>query len=187
MNHHHRLEQFRTVVVLIIFIRFVFSARTKEFVVDRFSPCLNSSNDKYTVRFPDQVKYTISKNVVQLHGNFNVTETIQEPLEMALITNRCSMDMKSCEQFNKMTVSRLCSVLSNEKNMWTSFYKSVDPDLRCPFQPGIYKFINSSSDLSFFRNFPLEGFRWQVYMKFYTTKNKAKREIFCLTIQGSKK
>lgn len=94
------------------------------------------------------------------------------------------MDMKTCELFNKINLSNICRYINDEKGLWASFFKSLEPDLRCPIKPGVYKFENSIIDLSFFTNFPLEGYRWQASLKLYS-KTQPKKELFCLSTQNS--
>ncbi|XP_065088221.1 uncharacterized protein LOC135709761 [Ochlerotatus camptorhynchus] len=160
------------------------SARVKEFVQEKAAICSTPNSNQYVIKFPGPLNITTASNIVRFYGNFTVTETIQEPLELAVIPNRCTMDMKTCELFNKVTLPNVCRYINDDKGLWASFFKSMEPDLRCPIKPGVYKFENSIADLSFFVTFPLEGYRWQTSVKLYS-KNQSKKELFCLSSQSS--
>ncbi|XP_019550488.3 uncharacterized protein LOC109420572 [Aedes albopictus] len=159
-------------------------ARMKVYSQEKASTCPVQHAHKFAIQFPGQLNFTSIDNIIQFHGNFSVTEVIQEPLEMIIVSNRCTLDMKTCEQFNKVTLSDICRHINNEKGRWAPFFKSTDPDLSCPIKPGVYRFEHSILDLTFFTNFPMEGYRWLTYLKLYS-KSKPKRELLCLTSQSS--
>ncbi|XP_062542049.1 uncharacterized protein LOC134210042 [Armigeres subalbatus] len=159
-------------------------ARVKEFVVEKTATCSTSNDKQFVIQVPKPLRYNTDSNMVEFLGNFTVTETIQEPLELMIIPNRCTMDMTSCELFNKLTISNLCRYINDERVFLRSFLRSIEPNIRCPIRPGFYQFRNSSIDFRFFANFPLEGYRWQTSMKLYSN-SKPKRELYCLSSQTS--
>ncbi|XP_019546967.3 uncharacterized protein LOC109417327 [Aedes albopictus] len=182
---HQSLETvvLSVVVLSLIFAGSINSARVKEYVQEKAATCPVPNADKFVIQFPGPLNFTSGSNVVQFQGNFTVMETIQEPLEIILATNRCTLDMKTCELFNKLTLSDVCRYINDQKGIWASFFKSMEPDFHCPIKPGLYKFQNSVVDLSFATNFPLEGYRWQTSMKLYSTV-KPKKELYCLSSQS---
>ncbi|XP_021697712.1 uncharacterized protein LOC110675941 [Aedes aegypti] len=180
---HHILQTNVLIISVLLFASGVNCARVKEYVQEKAATCPVPNADKFAVQFPGPMNFTSGSNVVKFYGNFTVTETIQEPLEIIIATNRCTLDMKTCELFNKLTLSDLCRYINDQKGVWASFFKSMEPDFRCPIKPGLYKFVNSVVDLSFSTNFPLEGYRWQTSLKLYSTV-KPKRELFCISSQS---
>lgn len=55
--------------------------RVKEFYDLKMATCNASNSDQYVLDFKT-LNYSIKNNVVHFYGNFIVTETIQEPLEV---------------------------------------------------------------------------------------------------------
>ncbi|XP_058814617.1 uncharacterized protein LOC131678459 [Topomyia yanbarensis] len=158
------------------------SARTKVLVVEKLATCSAPNSDKYVIRLPNPLNFTSVNNKLQIYGNLTVMEVIQEPLEVVFVTNRCSLDMKTCEPFNKRTLPRICSYINEEKGSWATFFRSFEPDVRCPIKPNVYTFGNISVDLTFATIFALDGYRWQAYLKLFSS-GKQKRELLCVSVQ----
>lgn len=132
-------------------------------------------------RFRSHWKYIFIN--IWLHIPFHSMRLLLK-FQLMIIPNRCTMDMTSCELFNKLTISNLCRYINDERVFLRSFLRSIEPNIRCPIRPGFYQFRNSSIDFRFFANFPLEGYRWQTSMKLYSN-SKPKRELYCLSSQTS--
>ncbi|XP_019547049.3 uncharacterized protein LOC109417411 [Aedes albopictus] len=158
--------------------------RIKEYVQEIAEICPNANSGNFTVQFPGPLNYSMSSNLIKLHGNFTITETIQEPLELIILIDRCALDMKTCEEHNKLTFTNLCRHVNDEKDVVAKFFKNVDPIVRCPIKPGIYKFKNAVFDLSFTLPLPMEGYRWQAKLKLYS-RIRPKRELFCVSSLSS--
>lgn len=90
------------------------------------------------------------------------------------------MDMIKCEYFTTIPVPRVCDHINDERALLATFFKGMEPPMRCPIKPGIYRFENSTIDLNFFTTFPLEGYRWQSRLRLYTREGSAKKEVYCL-------
>ncbi|XP_058816251.1 uncharacterized protein LOC131679527 [Topomyia yanbarensis] len=159
-------------------------ARVKQLNAEKAATCIAPNSDAYLIHFPGGLNYTFGRSKAYFYGNFTVKETIQEPLELVLTTNRCTLDMKTCETFNKLTLTRICSYINDDKGIFASFFKSFEPKFHCPIQPGVYFFKNSIIDLTFFTNFPLEGYRWQANIKLFL-KGKINKEVYCMNAQAS--
>ncbi|XP_058449308.1 uncharacterized protein LOC131429273 [Malaya genurostris] len=162
----------------------VLCARFKQLIAEKAATCISPTSNTYVIQFPAGLNCTFGKSKADFYGNFTVTETIQEPLELIVITNRCNLNMRTCETFNKLTLTRICSYINDDKGIFASFLKSLEPDFRCPIKPGVYFFKNSTIDLSIFTMFPLEGYRWQSSIKLIS-KSASKKEIYCLNSQAS--
>ncbi|XP_062542048.1 uncharacterized protein LOC134210041 [Armigeres subalbatus] len=159
-------------------------ARVKEYVQEKAAICAVPNADQFALQLPGPFNYSMgNKNTIKFYGNFTITTVIQEPLELVIIANRCTLNMKSCELFNKVTLTDLCRHINDQKGVMISFFKSIDPIFQCPIKPGLYQFKNSVVDLSFVSIFPLEGYRWQTSLKLYS-KTKPMKELFCLSSQS---
>ncbi|KXJ74434.1 hypothetical protein RP20_CCG013702 [Aedes albopictus] len=154
--------------------------RIKEYVQEKAEVCPNSNTDNFTVQFPGPLNYSVNNNAVKFHGDFTVTEIIQEPLELIISIDRCALDMKTCEEFNKLTFTNLCRHVNDEKGLVSKFFKGMEPAVRCPIKPGIYKFKNAVFDLSFTIPLPMEGFHWQANLRLYS-RIRPKKELLCVS------
>lgn len=168
----------------VLFGNAISCARVRVYSQEKAATCTVPYADKYAIQFPGNLNFTSNGNIIKFHGNFSVTELIQEPLEMILVSNRCTLDMKTCEQFNKVTLADICRYINDEKGRWAPFFRSTDPDFKCPIKPGVYKFQKSILDLTFFTKFPMEGYRWLTFIKLFSG-TKPKKELLCLTSQSS--
>ncbi|XP_062551816.1 uncharacterized protein LOC134217074 [Armigeres subalbatus] len=171
-------------IVLIVFAVFISNfgncARVKEYFQEKAATCVVPYANKFVVQFPTPtLNFTTSNNIIKLYGNFTVTEVIQEPLEMIVVSNRCTLDMKTCEQFNKRVLTDICHYINDGKGLWAQFFRRIEPEFNCPVEPGLYTFKNTALDLSFLTNLPLEGYRWQTTIKL-NSRTKPKRELYCL-------
>ncbi|XP_001857716.2 uncharacterized protein LOC6043225 [Culex quinquefasciatus] len=153
--------------------------RVKEFYDLKMATCNASNSDQYVLDFKT-LNYSIKNNVVHFYGNFTVTETIQEPLEFTIIANRCSLDMKSCQHFETITLSRICTYINDENGLLASFFKGIKPTPHCPIKPGLYTFENCAMNLKFFTTFPIEGYRWQTHHKLALKGKTSKKDLYCL-------
>ncbi|XP_055639358.1 uncharacterized protein LOC129777228 [Toxorhynchites rutilus septentrionalis] len=180
----HRADLVKTIIIVLSsHFNIIDCARIKELKAEKAATCITANTDKYIIQFPGPLNYTADGNRIHFFGNFTVTETIKEPLEVAVIANRCSVEMKTCEPFNKLTLSRVCTYINDENGIFISFFKSITPVFRCPIKPGLYTFQKSVLDLTFFTIFALEGYRWQANIKLFSRDN-AKRELYCLATQA---
>ncbi|EDS34760.1 conserved hypothetical protein [Culex quinquefasciatus] len=173
--------------ILLLCIHIISNARVKEFFDIEMATCTNPNTEKFLIQFPGAINHTFKDNVVSLHGNFTVTEVIQEPLEFIVVAHRCTMNMKTCEPFNTIALSRICTYINDENGMLASFFRTMEPNLRCPIRPGLYRFVNSTMNLKFFTAFPIEGYRWQASLKLYSKEKGVKRELYCLSGHASMK
>ncbi|XP_055542872.1 uncharacterized protein LOC129728453 [Wyeomyia smithii] len=169
-------------LVLLLLIESDYCARVKEFRGEKVATCVTPNTDDYSIVFPNGWNYSISSNKANFYGNFIIKEVIEEPIDLIIISNRCTLDMKNCEPFNKFTLPRICTYLNDEKGVFALFFNSVEPRFHCPLKPGVYEFRDSVIDLSFFTNFRLEGYRWTASIKL-VSKGKIKKDIFCLYAQ----
>ncbi|XP_053692039.1 uncharacterized protein LOC128740520 [Sabethes cyaneus] len=158
------------------------ASRIKEFLGEKVATCVTPNTKDYLLEFPTGWNYSIGSNKVHFYGSFVIKETIQAPIDLIIASNRCTLDMKTCEPFNKFTLPRICTYVNDENGVFASFFNSLEPNFHCPLKPGVYEFKNSTIDLRFFTNFPLEGYRWTASLKLIS-KDKLKKEIFCLYAQ----
>lgn len=107
--------------------------------------------------------------------------------QFIVVAHRCTMNMKTCEPFNTIALSRICTYINDENGMLASFFRTMEPNLRCPIRPGLYRFVNSTMNLKFFTAFPIEGYRWQASLKLYSKEKGIKRELYCLSGHASMK
>ncbi|XP_035779850.1 uncharacterized protein LOC118460024 isoform X2 [Anopheles albimanus] len=153
--------------------------RNKEIVIEKAKTCTTNKTEFYAIKFPAPLNFTSRNNIVRFYGNFSVTEVIRPPLELILIAYRCTMDLQSCQRYNAVQMTKICSFLMDTNSFWTPFVRSIEPPVKCPIHP------DSAFDVSFFTSFPLDGYSWQVTMKLYSTAYTPKKEVFCFASQAT--
>jgi hypothetical protein len=74
------------------------------------------------------------KNQVQLSGKLNVTETINDGLEMSIQGDRCQLDGQNCDAFREQRFNGVCDRLAETNSFLTPFFEHIEPRLKCPLQ-----------------------------------------------------
>lgn len=59
-----------------------FPKRVKEYIQEEAAICPQPNADKFVIQFPGQLNFTTGISSVEFHGNFTITDVIQEPLEV---------------------------------------------------------------------------------------------------------
>ncbi|XP_062551817.1 uncharacterized protein LOC134217075 [Armigeres subalbatus] len=172
----------KVIILILLYMKGGTGARVKEYIQEEAAICPQPNADKFVIQFPGQLNFTTGISSVEFHGNFTITDVIQEPLELVIHITRCTLDNKTCDQFNKLTLTNICRYVNDEKGPLVGFFKSMEPKIRCPIKPGAYRFKNSLVDLSFTTIYPMEGYRWKAHLKL--NSRRPKRELFCVFSQS---
>ncbi|XP_060841907.1 uncharacterized protein LOC132922416 [Rhopalosiphum padi] len=117
-----------------------------------FNPMLT-----YTIRFK---KFYVTHNFTMHHYTFdqyrdaqyingqfsiNTKELINK---VVVVFNRCDSEGINCEYFQRWTVTGLCNKLKEKNQIWTRWYDSFDPPMRCPLDKGKYTMKNGTVDIA---------------------------------------
>jgi hypothetical protein len=126
-------------------------------------------------------------NKISYFGFFDLKEDILGDLTLAFETNRCSLDLKTCEKYSQRNFNGLCDILQDENSYFASFFQSLSPQLKChPLKAGVYTAPNSTIDLQIFTYLPIDGYFWIIQLKLVEQrKNSAsKKLIMCINAES---
>lgn len=71
----------------------------KVYSQEKASTCPVPHAHKFAIQFPGQLNFTSIDNIIQFHGNFSVTEVIQEPLEVLSENKKKLLDLNQIDSY----------------------------------------------------------------------------------------
>jgi hypothetical protein len=98
-------------------------------------------------------------------GTLTVLEKVSGPITLSLESSRCSLDMKTCEQFSVFNIRELCKKFVDINPIYTSLFGKISPPLKCPLAVGNYTLEETVIDLRLFEFMPVDGYFYNTVMK----------------------
>jgi hypothetical protein len=139
----------------------------RNYVVQKWENCRENTSAIVQMSFAPK-----NINKVTYMVTLDVKEDIIGDLVLFAESNRCSLDMKTCEHYAKRNYNGLCEAFAEKNDMFAGFYRSVEPRLQChPLKSGKYSTLNTTLDLSAFSFIPIEGWIWIMKLR-VVEKNK---------------
>lgn len=126
-------------------------------------------------------------NVVSFSGYGYLSRDIKGDLELFVEVNRCSLDMKFCENYPGTTIRELCKRFRDKNAFYSSTLESIKPLLKCPVKAGNYTFMELKLDLSALSLLPMDGYVWLTTIKLLSAEERIKRKLIVLCIAAETK
>ncbi|CRK88021.1 CLUMA_CG001807, isoform A [Clunio marinus] len=122
---------------------------------------------------------------MNVSGTLDVSEEIAGDIVFILETNKCTLNMKTCEKFTTLNIRDFCDRFTDKNQFFYEALASVQPEFKCPIKAGNYTMFPTIVDLSVTNMFPLDGYVWVASFKFIsiTNKGKTKKIVFCMNIE----
>lgn len=128
-----------------------FNISPKIFEVNGFGPC--PEQNELLMQFNITKKALPQRNKFSLNGTILVLEKISGPIEVSedrsymnpdlffgnlhqlhFRTQRCTLDMTHCEDFDTLIIPEICSRLREKNVLWSDLIRSIRPKFGCPFR-----------------------------------------------------
>jgi hypothetical protein len=124
-------------------------------------------------------------NKITFSGHMRVLEEIFGEIDLVLETNRCSIDMKTCEKYTTINIREICKKFKEKNAFYSPAFLSFKPPLECPLKTANYTSPQSILNLALISLLPLDGYVWLVSIKFVSSdnQNKSKKIILCLNAE----
>jgi hypothetical protein len=124
-------------------------------------------------------------NTIKVSGSFTVKEKIHGPIDLSTDTNRCSLDLKSCEKYGSRNIRGLCKMIDNPILFFSDVFAKIKPPTKCPLMPGNYTISESEIDLSLFNYAPVDGYVYMINLKIVSTEkgSKARKIAWCFNLE----
>lgn len=118
-------------------------------------------------------------------GTIVVVEEVPGEIELVLESNKCSLDMKTCEKYDIINVREMCKKFQDKHAFYSNIFTHIKPTLECPIKPGNYTLEESSLDLRPFALFPVDGYIWVSSFKFVSGQKgiKGKKVVMCINAE----
>lgn len=125
------------------------------------------------------------ENKITLTGQAFVADTLEGELGLTLGVNRCSLDMKKCEKYSNRNFKDMCRRFQETNSFYSSFFKSIKPEWKCPIKAGNYTFSQGSIELAPIALFPMDNYVWIVSFRLIGIDpvSKAKKILMCLNTE----
>lgn len=134
-------------------------------------------NINNTVASTDKILYS---------GYLEASREVRGPLELAIETNRCDIDMRKCEKNPTLKFTGLCEKFKDTNAFYYASLSGLTPPLECPVLPQRYIATNSSMlDLSPISFLPIGGYVWLVTLKMTSSQLKRRELVFCTMFEIS--
>ncbi|XP_055681121.1 uncharacterized protein LOC129788809 [Lutzomyia longipalpis] len=140
-------------------------------------PNLPNNMDNVTVTM-------IQRNLYVLNGYLDITKDINVPVALSMDVKRCTLDKTHCEDYDSLTITKLCGKLKDAKALWAPMIESIQPTPLCPVKHGIYRMTNATANLAVVSRLPLDGYRWVVRFTVHQDGDK-KKILICLDAEVS--
>jgi hypothetical protein len=125
-------------------------------------------------------------HIVTIGGSFEVFEKLYGPIDMSTEINRCTLDMKTCDNFMNLNIRNLCAKFKDPNQVYSKLVERVLPPLKCPITPGNYTVQRTDVDLKMVSFLPMDGFVYTLLTKTITTDPVKKTRITasCTIFEG---
>ena len=132
------------------------------------------------IRVELRIPKSNTNNRITISGTVFVTEVISGQIDVAIETNKCSLDMTNCEKMPNVNLKDMCSKLIDP--LFASFFSRIQPPLKCPIAAQNYTLLESDLDLKVITFLPIDGFNIINSIKIVSIDNggKKKKVIMCL-------
>ncbi|GFG30103.1 hypothetical protein Cfor_06153, partial [Coptotermes formosanus] len=107
----------------------------KVIAVDYMQQCPEEPN--MAVSFKDLVILQINENQCAFTGQIEFLKPIDEPWKLHFRLRKCKSkdNSKSCQDFFKFEMDKICSKLADRNQVWAGFLEDMHIDTKCPLQP----------------------------------------------------
>jgi hypothetical protein len=146
------------------FLTYFLLQQQKHITVDKFGPCPDGDQNPIQMKMPFQVDS--SGFNVTFDGQLLVSATVTGPLDLEIQTSRCTLEMKDCAYYDKITIPQICKKLLDQGAFWTPFLDNFQPSLTCPIKKGGYVLNNATLYLDIVSKLPIHGYRWLPVIRF---------------------
>lgn len=154
----------------------------REFKIQKWKNCRENALGYLNISF---AKTNINK--VTFSVAVELSENIDGDLVLIFEVNRCSLDMKTCQFYNRRNFYQLCDLMNGESFFGLeNLFKSVKPQPVChPVRSNTYVSPEATIDLSVLSYLPLDGFVWlfSINVVEKATEGKLKKNIGCASFE----
>lgn len=96
-------------------------------------------------------------NTIQFSGYFTIQNNLDNPIDIEIQTNRCTLKQKDCQQFSKIKFENVCDKFFNSPLLGAKFVTAIKPSLKCPAMKGTYNVQNVVMELENIAKLPFSG------------------------------
>jgi hypothetical protein len=155
----------------------------RKYINQNLEQCTKDSKVNFNFEFPDKNL----PDVITIAGNFTVLEKIHGPLDVSIESIRCTLDMNRCEKLQNRNVKQICSKLTTSGSFISKVIQNIEPPLNCPVKIGNYTINTTDVDLKFLSFMPMDGFIFNLIIKFISTNPSTKSRIVASCIRVEEK
>ncbi|CRK89259.1 CLUMA_CG003018, isoform A [Clunio marinus] len=163
--------------ILIFKVMLKLSHSVVHFSITSWENCPGNQTAKFYIDIKEAFG---APNRVTFSGYIDVEREITSISEVLVETNRCDIEMKTCEKLFPVRFTDLCKKINDKTAFYYEVFAAIHPPLKCPIEVNRYTANNCSVDLSALSFLPLRDHVWRTKTKLFSGKGKAREIIFCL-------
>lgn len=154
----------------------IYFQRVRLYTPQKFDNCRADTPIQVNVLYPRS-----ASNSAIVSAHVSVNEEIIGDIDFVSLTNRCTVDMKTCGKHLTFRSKHVCDALKVENAFYSDIFNSFSPSIECPIKAGNYTLQKTVFDLKYFQIFPIEGYVYSVIFKWLQV-NKTERTIMCVQL-----
>jgi hypothetical protein len=140
------------------------------------------------MKTPAEIVVNIDKtnvNIIRFSGYVSISEDVPDDMHIVLESNKCSLDMKTCEKYMTFFIRRMCEKFQNKNAIYSAAVESIQPRPVCPIKAGNYTIPRSAIDFSVLNVLSFDGFIWVFKWKLVSFNNgtNLKKILLCLDME----
>jgi hypothetical protein len=114
-----------------------------------------------------------------------VFEKISGPLHMSLVASRCTLDLKTCRNYNTFNMKEVCKKFTETTQFYSHVFTTIKPPLKCPIMPGNYTQIETTLSFAIIEFLPIDGFVYTNTLSLSSTEKdgKTRKLAYCMKME----
>lgn len=153
-------SQIRTSEMLrYLVLAFCFSVLVNGRTIILIKSCKTCKLDKKNLMGMDfsNLTFVNFNNTIQFSGYFSVQKNLENPIDLEIETNRCTLKQKDCQKFSKIKFENVCEKFFNSPLFGGKFVSAIKPKMKCPALQGTYNVQDVVMDLENIAKLPFSG------------------------------
>ncbi|XP_069698837.1 uncharacterized protein [Periplaneta americana] len=149
-----------------------FLCTKKGIAVDYFSQCKDEPNTAILMK--DFLVIQVNKDEYAFNGDIEFTKNIGERWELKFRLKKCKSkeNTKSCEDFFKFDVDKVCEKLPKKGQIWSGFVEKMELNTKCPIKPKNYPINDIKIGPECLKYFPIGPAYYMLKIEGYMNKTK---------------
>jgi hypothetical protein len=153
----------------------------REYNITKYEPCATG----YPLKIDWKIASPVFNDKITFSGLMTVFEKISGPLHMSLVVSRCTLDLKTCRNYNTFNMKEVCKKFSDTAQFYSNVFTTIKPPLKCPLLPGNYTQTETTLSFQIVEFLPIDGYIYTVIANLASTEKdrKTTKISYCMKME----